>query len=183
LSLRILAASVLFAILSCQATLAQGNDTRKDKDDAPLLERTLSWLERHFHADFSYGYSTMDKSGDAPVAKHFQLDIKREPLRFDTCAISWQEESDTISLSLSNLDSNTLPVTLFAKPDSKSDTEIWELTLSDKDKRKTIRVESPNSGARTQNQISLKYDTRGLADKFALGFQHAIKLCQAKPVA
>lgn len=164
--------AVLFFIQDIHA-----QDAPPAKESTATLAKTLSWLERHFEANFTYGYSTIETSADTATANHHESVVNRIPVRLDDCNISWRDSDDLVSVSLAALDPLSVMVSSQAQPNTKFDSEVWKVALLTKDRKEAVTVQQISGAIQSRNNVALLYDDKGNADRFARAFQHAIKLC------
>jgi hypothetical protein len=172
---RVIASLAVGVILLCQNVRAQ--ESVPPKKSTATLEQTLAWLKRNFEMTFTYGYTTLEKSGDTATASHNSSTVNRVPLSFDDCDLSWREGDEVISVSLKDLDPSSPAVRLHEVANSKFDSDLWELAMFTRARKSLVNVQSGEAPARSRSDVMLLYDNREDANKFARVFKHAIELC------
>jgi hypothetical protein len=176
---RVMAGLAVGVILLCQNVRAQ--ESVPPKKSGATLEQTLAWLKRNFEITFTYGYSTLEKSGDTAIANHYSSTVSRVPLRFEDCDLSWRDGDEVMSVSLKDLDPVSPAVRLHAANNAKFDSDLWELTIFTKDHKSLVKVQGGEAATRSRSDVMLLYDNQEDANKFARVFKHAIELC-SQPV-
>lgn len=158
---------------------AQDSATPKatPKESTATLEKTLSWLERHFETNFTYGYSTLESAADTATASHFESSITRAPLKFEDCTVLWRDRDEIVAVPLSEIDPSSVVVLLHTEANTKFDPELWQLALLTRNRKKSVIVQPPSGANQARNNVILLYDDKEIAQRFARAFQHAIKLC------
>jgi hypothetical protein len=166
---------LLAIVFFCRIVSAQEGAT--PRKSTATLEQTLAWLKRNFAITFAYGYTTVDTTGDAPVATHNNSIVTRTAVRFEDCNVSWKDGDNLVRVSLADL-APTPEVRLHAETNTKFDSEVWQLAMFTKDRKKSVTLE-PGGGQTTQSRsnVLLLYDNEDDAKKFGRVFQHAIELC------
>ncbi len=155
----------------------RAQETVPPKKSTATLEQTLAWLKRNFEITFTYGYSTLSTSGDIATANHYTSTVSRTPLRFEDCDLSWRNGDDVVGVSLKNVDPVSLVVRLHTENNSKFDSDVWELPMITKDRRKSIVLQRDGATTQSLSDVILLYDNQDDANKFARVFKHAIELC------
>lgn len=171
----LLAASAVTFFVFCQDIQAQ--NSAPAKESTATLEKTLSWLGRHFETKFTYGYSTIEASADTATANHYESVVNRVPVQFEDCNISWRDRDDVVRVPLSDIDPLSAVALLHSEPNVKFDSELWKLALLTRDRKKSVTVQQTSGGIQARNSVILLYDDRENANKFARALQHAVKLC------
>ena len=162
-------------VLFCQNIQAQ--DSVPPKESTATVEKTLSWLGRHFETNFTYEYWSIETSADTATANHYKSVVNRAPVRFEDCHISWRDGDDLVGVSLSDLDPLSVVVLLHAEPNTRFDSEVWKLTLLTRDRKKSVTVQQASGAIQPRNNVELLYNDKENANKIARAFQHAIRLC------
>jgi hypothetical protein len=171
----LMVALAVMVIFFCQNIDAQ--QTVAPKKSTANLEETLNWLQRNFETNFTYGYSTLETSSDTATANHHNSIVNRIPVRFENCDLSWREGDDVVSVSLKDLDPLSPAVRSHVENNSTFDSEVWELGMFTRDRKKLITVQRGEGTARSLSDVTLLYDNQENANKFARVFKHAIELC------
>jgi tetratricopeptide (TPR) repeat protein len=159
-------------------------EVRKDEGGLSAdatLEETMDWIRKNFSHKFAYKYTTSGETpNDTPAT--VEADVNYEPLKFEGCRIEWRDLNDTLSVSLTELDPNSVKVELRSKPNTTFSTEVWNLSITATDGKGSIReVKGDGSGAvNNYSGLDLQFDNKDRAEKFARALQSAIKLCGGK---
>lgn len=148
---------------------------------AATLDETLDWIRKNFSNKFTYKYTTASEDpGGPPTTADANVDY--EPLKFEGCRIEWRDLSDTLSVSLAELDPGSIKVEQRSGPNTTFSIEVWNLSIYASGGKSAIReVKGDGSGAvNVYNGLDLQFDNRERAERLARVLQSAIKLCGGK---
>ncbi|MBC7931167.1 MAG: tetratricopeptide repeat protein [Rubrivivax sp.] len=153
-----------------------------DLDSAATLDETLEWISKNFSNKFSYKYTTAaeDPNGTPTTA---DANVNYEPLKFEGCRIDWQDNADTLSVSLAELDPTSVKIEPRSRPNTTFSIEVWNLGINASGGKGAIReIKGDGSGAvNAYSGLDLQFDSRERAERLARALQSAIKLCGGKP--
>jgi tetratricopeptide (TPR) repeat protein len=145
------------------------------------LEETMDWLRKNFAARFAYKYTTTGETpGEPPTAG--ETEIVYEPVSFEGCGLEWRDGTDTLSVSLSELD----PLNIKVEPRGRANTTfavgVWNVKLAAAGGKLAFR-ETRGDGGETNaySGINLQFDDREKAERMARVLRHAAKLCAGRP--
>lgn len=145
------------------------------------LDETIDWIRKNFSTKFAYKYTTSGEGTDSPTITA-DATVEYEPLKFEGCRIDWRDQSDVISVSLAELDPDSVKVELRSKPGTNFSIEVWNLSINATGGKGAIR-EAKGDGSEAVNVYSgldLQYESRERAERLARALQSAIKLCGGK---
>lgn len=159
----------------------RSNET-SETANAATVEGALDSLRRLLPANFSY---QVRGAGEASAGEAIASEVKinYEPLNFEGCTVKWRDQTDALSVSLSELDPEAVRVGPRRRPDTTLSIEVWNVsiaTLGGKDAINEARGDGSGTVNR-YNSLDLQYDLREKAERLAGALRQAIKLCGGKP--
>jgi hypothetical protein len=167
-----------------QKQLAEERKATLDGPNEPEAANTVgdaaSLLRRLFFSRFSYK-TTSAGAGASPVTS--EVNVNLEPLSFDGCSLAWRDQNDTLSVSLADLNPESVTVGPRARPGTTFSKEVWDVGLNATGGAGAFtETKGDGSGAVNQyNGLDLQYDSREKADRVAGLLRQAIRLCGGKP--
>ena len=139
------------------------------KESTATLEKTLTWLGRHIETSFTYGYSSIESSGDTATASHHESSVSRTPIRFEDCNISWRDGDQIIAVPLAQLDPSGLAVAVHSEANTKFDEELWAVALVTRGE-KVGDHPTNQRGDQTRSVALLLFNVQESAGRFAEHF-------------
>jgi hypothetical protein len=155
-------------------------DGPNEPEAANTVGDAASLLRRLFPSRFSYK-TTSAGTGASPVTS--EVNVNLEPLSFDGCSLAWRDQNDTLSVSLADLNPESVTVGPRARPGTTFSKEVWDVGLNATSGAGAFtETKGDGSGAVNQyNGLDLQYDSREKADRVAGVLRQAIRLCGGKP--
>ena len=115
-----------------------------------------------------------------PVTRAMKIDV--ELLRFEGCTLEWRDGADRLSVSLADLDPQSVKVELRQKPETTFNMEVWNVSLTATAGQGAFReIKGDGSTENRYNGVDLQYGDQATASRLARALQRAIKLCGGKP--
>ncbi|PYS92220.1 MAG: hypothetical protein DMF64_09545 [Acidobacteria bacterium] len=152
-----------------------------EPDGPTTLEETLDQIRRYFPSKFIYQLTTPNDAPNAPpVTRAMKIDV--ELLRFEGCTLEWRDGADRLSMSLADLDPQSVKVELRQKPETTFNMEVWNVSLTATAGQGAFReIKGDGSTENRYNGVDLQYGDQATASRLARALQRAIKLCGGKP--
>jgi hypothetical protein len=152
-----------------------------EPDPAASLKETVDWIRKNFANKFTY-QSTAAAEDASSATTISDVSVAYEPLKFEGCRIDWRDLADTLSVSLAELDPDSVKVEPRSTPNTTFSIEIWNLSISASGGAGAIR-EMKGDGSGVVNAYSgldLRFNNKARAERMARALQSAIKFCRDK---
>jgi len=152
-----------------------------EPDPAASLGVTIDWIRKNFSNKFTYQSTTAAEDASSPTTIS-DVSIAYEPIKFEGCRIDWRDRDDTLSVSLAELDPDSVKVEPRSVPNTTFSIEVWNLSINAAGGAGAIReLKGDGSGAvNAYSGLDLQFNDRARAERMARALQSAIKLCRDK---